>query len=314
MAQNKERLAWVNGEFVPESRAVVSIRDAGLVYGDSVFDTARTFNGKLFRLKEHMDRLYRSLEKTLIDPGMTAEEMAAVTEELVQLNLPVLRPGEDYWVTQRVTTGQQKLDGETPVRSGATVAIDCIPVPLRARARLFKDGINAVVAERRRISEDALSANIKSNNYLNMMLAQREVGLHQPGAWALMCDRNGNIAEGAGCNFFIVENGRVITPKAKFVLEGISRQVVMEICERESIELEEADFDSDRAEAADEGFFTSTSLCICPVGRLNGRTFDQVPGPVTARITEAFKAEVDFDFVQQYLDFLSDDNAGSTGL
>ena len=205
MSGLSERLAWVNGEFVPESQAVVSIRDAGLVYGDSVFDTARTFNGRLFRLKEHMDRLFASLEKTLIDPGMTAEQMAAVTEKLVQRNLPMLRDGEDYWVTQRITTGQQKLDGEVPVRTGPTVAIDCIPVPLRARARLFKDGIKAVVAARRRISPDALSANIKSNNYLNMMLAQREVGVDHPGAWALMCDRNGNIAEGAGCNFFIVE-------------------------------------------------------------------------------------------------------------
>ena len=313
MTELTERLAWINGAFVPESQAVVSIRDAGLVYGDSVFDTARTFNGKLFRLQDHIDRLYRSLANTLIDPGITADEIISITSELVDRNLPLLRDGEDYWVTQRVTTGQQRLDGEQPIRSGPTVAIDCIPLPLRARARFFREGIATVVADRRRISPDALSANIKSNNYLNMMLAQREVNQSHPGAWALMCDKHGNIAEGAGCNFFIVEGERVITPRPEFILEGISRQVVMEICSREGIEIVEADFDPHRAEAADESFFTSTSLCICPVGKLNDRVFNAVPGPITRRITEAFKAEVQFDFVQQYLDFLSD-RAASTGL
>jgi branched-chain amino acid aminotransferase len=310
---SNERLAYVNGNFIIEAQASVSIRDKGLVYGDCVFDTARTFDGKIFRLDAHLDRLYRNLDYAQIDPGVDQAEMAAITEELVQRNLPILRSGEDYWVTQRVTSGAQQLDGEL-TEQGSTVVVDCIPLPLRARARLFENGIEAAVAERIRISPKALSANIKSNNYLNMMLAQREVQEKHPGAWALMCDENGDIAEGAGCNFFIVKNGEVYTPTSEYVLDGVSRQVIIELCEKLSIPIHQSRVTIDDALNADEGFFTSTSLCICPVRLINEQPIGKgIPGSVTAKLTQGFKDEVEFDFVQQYLDQLSD-TEGSTGL
>ena len=308
------RLAYINGEFVPESEASVSIRDKGLVYGDCVFDTSRTFAGKIFRLDAHLDRLYRNLELAIIDPGMEKQRLAEITLELVERNLGCLREGEDFWVTQRITAGQQQLDGEPVSRTGATVIVDCIPIPLRARAKYFENGIETVVSSRPRIGPAALSANIKSNNYLNMMLAQREIAAEHPNAWALMCDENGNIAEGAGCNFFIVRNSVVQTPTAEYVLDGVSRQVVFEICDRLSIKCEETTITTDDALQADESFFTSTSLCICPVRSINGKQPGLiVPGPVTQAITDEFKKEVGFDFVQQYLDFLSGEGGG-TGL
>ena len=319
---SQHRIAYVNGEFVPESEASISIRDKGLVYGDCVFDTARTFAGEIFRLDAHLDRLYRNLGYAQIDPGIDQAEMARLTLEVVQRNLPVLRPGEDFWVTQRVTSGQQILDGDLDQRIGATLIIDCIPLPLRARARYFKDGIETVVAQRKRISPDALSANIKSNNYLNMMLAQREVQISHPNAWALMCDENGNIAEGAGCNFFVVLDGEVFTPTADYVLDGVSRQVVIDLCNRISIPVHETTISLDDAMDADEAFFTSTSLCICPVRQLNGKQLrasgeadsgEPFCQPVTRKITDAFKQEVGLDFVGQYLDHLSDSTV-STGL
>ena len=319
---SQHRIAYVNGNFVPESEASISIRDKGLVYGDCVFDTARTFAGKIFRLDAHLDRLYRNLGYAQIDPGIDQAEMARLTLEVLQRNLPVLRPGEDFWVTQRVTSGQQMLDGDLDQHSGATLIIDCIPLPLRARARYFMDGIETVVAHRKRISPDALSANIKSNNYLNMLLAQREVQVTHPMAWALMCDKNGNIAEGAGCNFFVVLDGEVFTPTTEYVLDGVSRQVVIELCSRLSIPVHETTISLDDALDADEAFFTSTSLCICPVRRLNGKQLGQSGEvesgtpfcqPVTRKITDAFKQEVGLDFVKQYLDHQSG-SAVSTGL
>lgn len=293
---------------------MVSIRDMGLVYGDSVFDTERTFGGRLFRLQDHIDRLYRSLEQTCIDPGMSQSEMMQATEHLVELNIPHLRHGEDYWVTQRVTTGPQRLDGEPVVNPGATVIIDCIPLPLRARGRSYLEGIHAVVSERKRISPEALSANIKSNNYLNMMLAQREVQHSHPGAWALMCDATGYLAEGAGCNFFIVKDGLVITPTDEFVLQGVSRQVVFEICESMGIPLARRAVALEEALQADEAFYSSTSLCVCPVSRLNGHEYRcGIPGPVTESIMKEFAAMAGFDFVAQYLAF-SSQGESSTGL
>lgn len=314
MTSKSARVAYINGRILPENEATVSIRDMGLVYGDSVFDTARTFNGKIFMLEAHIDRLFESLDYTRIDPRMDKPAYIQATNDLVERNLPMLRDGEDYWVTIRVTSGQQALDGETALQVGSTIIIDCIPIPLRSRASFFVRGIEAVVAERRRIAPEALSPNAKTNNYLNMMLAQREVAADHPGAWALMCDRDGNLAEGAGCNFFIVRDGVVYTPTAEFVLAGVSRQVTIELCDELGIPLRESSVSLEQALAADEAFFTSTSLCACPVASVNGSTYDTgIPGPVTQHIMDEFAARVGMDYVAQYRNFRSANTVG-TGL
>ena len=311
---DKHRLVYINGDFISQPKAGVSVRDKGLVYGDSVFDTARTFNGKLFRLDAHIERLYRSLALTQLDAGLTPAEMVSATEELLDRNMPLLRNGEDYWVTQRVSSGLQQLDGEILDYSGPTVIIDCIPIPLRARALSFRDGIDAAIPDRKRIAPEALSPNIKSNNYLNLTLAQREVQKLYPGAWALMCDPNGNIAEGAGCNYFLVKDNTVYTPTDTYILPGVSRQVVLEICASLNIDIQVADVTPQQALDADEAFFTSTSLCVCPLRSLNGSIYGSVvPGPVTKRIMDAFCDLVGFDYVAQYLSFINESD-GSTGL
>ena len=308
------RYAHVNGTLVPENEATISIRDRGFIYGDCVFDTARTFNGTGFRLQEHVDRLFESLTYARIDCGRSPAEVLAATEALIEANRPALRDGEDYWVTQRVSPGQAALDGEDMESPGPTLVIDCVPLPLRARARFFRDGIEAAVSPRRRIPPEALSPATKSNNYLNMMLAQRELEAVAPGRWAVMCDKNGNLAEGPGANLFIVKDGVVMTPTTEFILDGVSRQVVLDLCRKLDIPAVERDISLHAAMTADEGFFTSTSLCACPLRALNG--FDLpggVPGPVTKRIMDAFSELVGMDYVAQYLRFLS--NAGpSTGL
>jgi len=299
-----ERVAYLNGEFVPEAEAKISIRDTGVVYGDGVFDTARTFDGRLFRLKEHVDRLFESLAYVRIDPGMTKAQMLAVTDQLVAQNNKLRRGGEDYWVTIRVTSGQQAFDGEAAPRSGATVMIDSVPLPLRARANYFRDGIRGVVPARRRVSPEALSPNAKTNNYMNMILAQREVAAVAPGSWALMMDPNGNLAEGPGSNIFVVKDGVVITPTVEFVLAGVSRAVVIELCADLGLTCREQILPLHTAMVADEAFFTSTSLCACPLSHLNGTAFaGGAPGPVTKRIMTAFSQMVGMDYVAQYLQF-----------
>lgn len=307
-----ERLAFVNGDIAPESAPLISIRDKGWVYGDAVFDTARTFGGDLFRLEAHVDRLYESLDYARIDPGMTKREMIAATEDIVARNLPLLGEGEDYWVTQRISSGLKFGDGEPASNQGATVVIDCAPLPLRARASFFVDGAPAAIPARRRVPPEALSPNVKSNNYLNMMIAQREVDATAPGAWALMLDRNGDIAEGPGCNYFVVKDGVVYTPPRDFVLAGISRQVTIELCARLGIECVEGTVQVQRAMTGEEAFFTSTSLCICPISTINGRAYPAaIPGPVTKRLMDAFAEEVGFDYVGQYLRFLGRGPTGS---
>ena len=130
-----ERMAYVNGEYVPESRATVSISDRGFIFGDAVFDTARTFGGKIYRLQEHVDRLFRSLRYVQIDPGLSTAEFCAISEQVVERNLHLLGPGDDYWVFLRVTRGPNYPDSPGG-DAGATVIATCVPLPLAKRAPL----------------------------------------------------------------------------------------------------------------------------------------------------------------------------------
>ncbi len=307
-------VAYVNGTLVPQKDATIHIHDRGFIYADGVFDTLRTFTGKLFRLDEHLDRLFDSLSYVRIDAGMSRKQWAEATEATVAANLPYLPEGEDYWVTQRVTSGRNYFYGEPTGPTGPTIVIDCVPIPFRARAPYFAQGVDMVLSARRRVPPEALSPNAKTLNYLNMMLAQREVEATSPGRWALMADKNGNLAEGAGCNIFFVKNGKVYTPTTEFVLAGVSRAVTIELCAKLGLELVEQDVPPHLGATADETFISSTSLCIAPVKSLNGKDYPAgAPGPVTKRLMEAFSELVGMDYVGQYLRFLSN-AAPDTGL
>ncbi len=175
-----ERVAYYNGRIVPERDVRVPFRDRGFKYGDAVFDTTRTFGHRIFRLKEHLDRLYRSLRYLRIDPGIGLAELKRITEEVLHENLPLLEPDDDYWVTQRVTRGLDPGDRATFGQSGPTVIVECLPLPLRERATLYRDGIRVVVPSVRRAAPDSLSARTKTNNYLNVVMGDLEAKARDP--------------------------------------------------------------------------------------------------------------------------------------
>ena len=293
-----ERVAYVNGHLVPESEAVVSIRDRGFLQGDAVFDTTRTFGGRIFRLDEHLDRFFNSLKYMRMDPGLTKDDFARLTMEVLQTNMPLLDDDDDYWVTQRVTRGV-RVDGE----DRPSVIIECVPLPFKARARYYRDGLPVVVPSVRRTPPESQSPRAKVHNYVNLVQAELEVTSQNPDAWPILLDTNGNLAEGPGSNIFIVKDGAVMTPKEQFVLAGISRRVTIELAQELGIEVHETDLDLFDAYTADEAFITSTSFCICPVSSFNGSTVADgaVPGPVTDRLTRAYSGMVDLDVAAQYL-------------
>ena len=301
-----ERIAYFNGEFLPESKVCISFRDRGFNLGDAVFDAERTFAGEIFRLKAHIDRLYRSLEKASIDPGLTPQEMTDITQETVARNLPLLGPGEDYWVMQRVTRGLNVVGGELWQSTGATVIVECTPLPLRARAPMLRDGLDVFTPSLRRVPPESLDPNIKSHNYLNLVMADLEVRDRSSHAWAILLDTRGYVSEGIGSNVFFVQDGELLTPKAAYVLPGVSRAVVLEVAATEGIPVREADISPEQARDSDEAFITSTSFCICPVRSYDRAMLDAhgVPGPVTRQLSDAFSREAGFDFVGQYLDAL----------
>ena len=298
-----DRIAYFNGRFVPEREVLVPFRDRGFKYGDAVFDTTRTFGHRVFKLAEHVERLYRSLRYLRIDPGLTAETMIEITGEVVRRNLPLLEPDEDYWVTQRVTRGLDPSAREIwPDRPGATVIVECIPLPLRERATLYRDGIRLMTPSVRRTPPEALSPRVKTHNYLNLIAGGLEVNAQDPGAWALLLDTAGNLAEGLGSNIFLVQKGELFTPREQAVLSGISRETVIDLAREAGLTVVEKDLDLYDAYNADEAFLTSTSLCVCPISSVNGAKIGTaLPGPVTRQLTEAYCRFVDFDFVGQYL-------------
>ena len=294
----RERVAYVNGEIVPESQATVSINDVGFLYGDAVFDTTRTFGHRIFKLREHLDRFSNSLKYMRIDPGMTKEEMATVTMEVLEANLPLLDDDDDYWVSQRVTRGVRGTDGGLK----PTVVMECWPLPFKERARFYRDGLPVVTPSIRRTPPESMSPRAKVHNYINIIQGDLEVKSQNPDAASILLDTNGNIAEGMGSNFFIVKDGVITTPREQFVLGGISRSTTIELAHELNIEIKEADIDLFDAYTADEAFVTSTSYCICPVSSINGSAFDEgAPGPVTDRLQKAYSGLVGIDIVAQYL-------------
>ena len=266
----------------------------------------RTFQGRPFRLKEHVDRLYRSLRYLRIDPGLSPGEMVAASEEVLERNRHFLTPETDYWLGQRVSRGVDAVGDEGWDHTGPNVIVECVPLPLKARARLFRDGIDIVVPPTRRVAPEALSPRAKTHNYLNLILADLEAKAQDKEAWSVLLDTQGHLAEGIGSNIFVVRDGAVLTPHERWVLPGISRATVIALCSALGIDCREADLDLFDAATADEIFMTSTSLCLCPVRSIGGRALPgPLPGPVTRRLSEAYAHEVDCDFVAQYLRHLA---------
>jgi branched-chain amino acid aminotransferase len=301
---NQERVVYLNGEIIPESQASISIHDMGFLMGDAVYDTTRTFGGKIFKLREHIDRCYRSLTYMRIDPGLSKEEMADLTMQVLEANLHLLGENDDYWVTQRITRGVSLLTEHRGLGAfKPTVLIVCQSLPFAARAKYYRDGLPVVVPSVRRTPPECLSPRAKVQNYINLVQGVLEVQSQNPDAWAILMDVNGNLAEGIGSNFFIVKQGVVLTPREQYVLPGISRETALELSRELDIEAREADIDLFDAYNADEAFVTSTSFCICPVSSINGVGIGagEIPGPITRRLLQAYSELVGIDIAEQYL-------------
>ena len=299
-----ERMAWFNGKMMPEREVLIPFRDSSWLYGDGCFDMTRSFAHRPFKIKEHVDRLYRSLRYLRIDPGFGPERMCAISEEVFDANRHLLGEHDDYWLGQRVSRGVRETEGDGWDHYGPNVVVECMPLPLKKRAKLFKEGIRVVVPSHRRTPPQSLTPRAKTHNYLNLIVADQEVHSLDPEAWALLLDTDGNLCEGQGSNVFIVRDGELLTPREKFVLPGVSRQTVIDLAREARIPLRETDIDLYDAYNADEVFLTSTSLCICPVTSVNGIRIGadgQVWGPVTKRLADAYARFVDCDFIDQYL-------------
>jgi branched-chain amino acid aminotransferase len=296
-----ETIVFFNGELKPESQVGISIRDRGYLYGDAVFDAARTFNGTPFRLTEHVRRLYDSLRYLRIDPGIGPAEMEDWSRQVVEHNYQLLPSGQDMWVMQRISRGVEPVLPSDEMRP--TVLIETHAIPFARRASLYRDGAAIITPSVPRVPPRFISPRAKTHNYLNLILGDLEAQATDPDAWAVLLDESGNLTEGRGSNIFLVKNGVVATPKGQYVLEGITRGVAMDLATGLDFPVEERDLDLYDAYTADEAFLTSTSLCICPISSVNGTPVagGESPGVVTRRLMDAFSDLAGMDFEGQYL-------------
>lgn len=276
---------WIDGRFYEKSDAKVSVFDHGLLYGDGVFEGIRAYTGRVFQLKEHVDRLYASAKAVLMTIPMPPEEMTRVICEAVRVN--ELR---DAYIRVVVTRGTGDLGLDMRKCKVPTVIVIADKIQLYPE-EVYQRGLRVIVSHLRRIPPDTLSPSIKSLNYLNNILARAEASRAECEE-ALLLNREGYVAECSGDNIFYIRGRKMVTPPVHVgILEGVTRNVAMRLGrEKLGLEVAEQVFTVPELYRADEVFVTGTGAEIIGVVYLNGRLIaDGKPGPLTTQLIRHFR-------------------------
>jgi branched-chain amino acid aminotransferase len=280
----KEPIVYVDGEWVPKSRASVSVFDHGLLYGDGVFEGIRVYNGVIFRFKEHLERLYSSAKSIRLQLPLSPEEMTkAIVETLKRNGL------KDAYIRLVVTRGVGDL-GVDPrkCRKPSVVIITQYADPSFG-AMAKEKGISVIISSVRRDAVDATTHEIKSLNYLNSVLAKQEA-LDAGADDALMLDRNGFVSEATTTNLFIIKHGEIFTPPSTAgILPGVTRRRIIKLTRELGFNMLERGLTPYDVTNADEAFLTGTLSEIVPLVKVKGILIgDGKVGPTTRRIMDAF--------------------------
>jgi len=280
----KESFIYIDGKFYPKSEAKVSVYDHGLLYGDGVFEGIRAYNGVVFKLKEHIDRLYRSAHTIMLQIPMTKSKMTqAVLETLRKNNF------KDAYIRLVVTRGVGDLGLDPRKCSKPTIIIITQPWGVLHGEDAKEKGVTTIISWVKRDPVDATTHEIKSLNYLNSILAKIEA--NTTGTDEAIClNKEGFVCEGVGENLFIVKDGVIVTPPVSSgALDGITRRVVIGLAEELGYRVTERNITPNEMFNADEVFFTGTAAEIAPIREINHRVVgDGKPGPITKRLIQEF--------------------------
>ena len=280
----KKSIIYIDGEYLPETEAKVSVFDHGLLYGDGVFEGIRFYNGRVFRLEEHHDRLWDSARSICLEIPMSKQEMTDALLETIRQN--GLRDG---YIRQIVTRGVGNL-GLNPVQcKRPTVIIIAATIALYPE-QVYRSGLTIVTCPTRRAGAATLNPAVKSLNYLNNVMARIEANLSGADE-ALMLNDAGNVAECTADNVFIIKKGQIFTPPISAgALRGITRAVVFEIAAELGIKITETDISRHDVFVADECFLTGTAAEVIPVIKADGRVIGTgKPGAISTRMIARFR-------------------------
>jgi branched-chain amino acid aminotransferase len=280
----KEAKIYIDGKFYSEANAKISVFDHGLLYGDGIFEGIRFYNGRVFRLEEHLHRLWDSARSICLEIPMTMRNMTEAVLETIRQNH--LRDG---YIRLLVTRGIGNL-GLNPTQCKSPSVIIIAATIALYHEDFYRKGLTIVTCATRRSNPAALNPAVKSLNYLNNVMARVEANLAGADE-ALMLNDAGNVAECTADNVFIVKHGQIFTPPvAAGALRGITRSVVFEIAAELGVKARENDITRHDVFVADECFLTGTAAEIVPVVKADGRSIGNgKPGPITARIIARFR-------------------------
>ncbi len=295
-----EFITYFNGKLVPDSEVRIHHSDSSIGWGYSVFDSARTFAHKPFKLREHIARFYRSMRTARINPGIELEEMERLTLEVLEANKPRIDPEMDVWLNPYISGGTMKqVVGGWEFHNPSLI----IATPLLSfhnYAHLYETGAHAVIPTIRHISPQTLDSKLKHKSRLFLILGEFEVKAADPEAYSLFMDLNGNLTENKGANFLIFSEGVLRSPKVENTLDGISRATAMELARELGIPTSEEDIQPYHVINSDEAFFSSTSYCLLPVTQFNQYQIGNgKPGPVFKKLMQAWSELVDVDIIAQ---------------
>lgn len=279
-----ENLIYINGEYVSKAEARISIYDHGFLYGDGVFEGIRAYNGKVFKLDEHVDRLYDSAKAIKMNTPLSKGEMVeAILETLRRNEL------EDAYIRPIITRGVGDLGLDPRKCSEESQNVIIITQEWGAMyGDLYEKGLTGVTVGVRRNPPNALPPNIKSLNYLNNILAKIEANA-KGGDEAIFLDVHGNVSEGSGDNLFIVKNGDILTPPTLNNLKGITRRATIDLARSIGYTVREINLGLFDLYTADEVFVTGTAAEVCPMTTIDGRSIaDGKVGPITRRLMSEF--------------------------
>jgi branched-chain amino acid aminotransferase len=284
---------FLNDEFVKKEDAKISVYDHGFLYGDGIFEGIRVYSNNIFRLQEHVDRLYNSAKSILLDIPYTKEEMIGLIAQAVEKNQL-----ENAYIRVVVSRGVGDLGLDPFKCKKPQVVIIVEPLAIFPK-QLYETGLEIITVATRRNRPDVLSPKVKSLNYLNNVLVKIEAHLANVSE-ALMLNDQGYVAEGSADNVFIVKNGKILTPPCYVgALEGVTRNVIIEIARELGFDVNEEPFTRHDVYTAEEVFLTGTAAEVIAVVKVDGRVIgDGVPGKITNILLNEFRKRVVVDGVK----------------
>jgi branched-chain amino acid aminotransferase len=276
-------IIYIDGKYLPADQAKISVFDHGFLYGDGVFEGIRAYNGRVFRLKEHLDRMYDSAKTIDLHPPLSKDELTEVICELLRKNKL-----DNAYIRPIISRGVGDL-GLDPRKCKKPSVIVIATSWGAMYGDLYEKGLKAITVSVRRNPAEALPPNVKSLNYLNNILAKIEAN-YKGGDEAIFFDTNGYVSEGSGDNLYVVKNGEIITPPTLNNLRGITRMVLLELAGSLGITVHEQNMGYYDLYSADEMICTGTAAEVAPITWVDGRVIGTgKPGPVTRQLMAAFK-------------------------